>query len=127
MNPDTRWLAFCFVFSMGMILLLLFAVRASAQDPPGVLRGPNTPPAGAVLQPAPVQAPALAPPSLSLQPIAPLQIEPLQPGVPIYLPGECIGAIVNGVCRGSVIDTNPQRPRCHGVLMPDGSCTGPVF
>ena len=39
----------------------------------------------------------------------------------------CFGAVVNGVCNGTVIDTEPARPRCHGTLLPDGTCTGPVF
>jgi hypothetical protein len=44
-------------------------------------------------------------------------------GTPVYAPGECIGAVVNGVCHGSVIDTMPNRPRCHGTMI-NGQCTG---
>jgi len=47
-------------------------------------------------------------------------------GVPVYAPSECIGPIVNGVCEGSVIDTMPNRPVCHGTML-NGVCTGPMF
>ena len=70
------------------------------------------------------QPPATAPdPAVSLNPPA----RTPGPGTPIYNASECIGAVVNGVCNGALIDTEPMRPRCHGTLLPDGSCTGPVF
>jgi hypothetical protein len=47
-------------------------------------------------------------------------------GIPVYAPRECIGAVVNGVCHGSVIDTMPMRPRCYGTMI-GGRCTGPMF
>ena len=71
-----------------------------------------------------VQPPAIAPdPAVSLNPPA----HTPGPGTPIYRASECIGAVVNGVCNGTVIDTEPMRPRCHGTLLPDGTCTGPVL
>lgn len=47
-------------------------------------------------------------------------------GTPVYSAGECIGPVVAGVCHGSVIDTNPARPRCYGTML-NGQCTGPMF
>lgn len=51
---------------------------------------------------------------------------PSRYGQPVYHPSECIGAVVNGVCHGSVIDTNPGRPRCYGTML-NGQCIGPMF
>jgi len=94
----------------------VWAGIASAQ----VHYGPNAkPPSGGV-----VGKPGTGPdPAVSLNPPA----RTPGPGTPIYNASECIGAVVNGVCNGTVIDTEPMRPRCHGTLLPDGSCTGPVF
>jgi hypothetical protein len=47
-------------------------------------------------------------------------------GIPVYCARECIGAVIGGVCNGSVIDTNPGRPRCYGTML-NGQCTGPMF
>ena len=47
------------------------------------------------------------------------------PGEKLYKPSECIGAVVNGACYGGVIDTQPMRPVCHGVMI-GGHCTGPI-
>jgi hypothetical protein len=44
----------------------------------------------------------------------------------LYHASECIGAVVNGVCHGSVIDADPARPVCHGTWI-GGQCTGPKF
>jgi hypothetical protein len=44
----------------------------------------------------------------------------------VYRADDCIGAVVNGVCHGSVIDTDPARQRCHGAWI-NGQCTGPQF
>ena len=44
----------------------------------------------------------------------------------VYQASECIGAVVNNVCHGSVIDTQPMRQRCHGQMI-GGRCTGPQF
>ena len=86
----------------------------------GVVGKPGT---GPVYDPA-AQPPATAPdPAVSLNPPAPLP----GPGTPIYNASECIGAVVNGVCNGTMIDTEPTRPRCYGTLMPNGTCTGPMF
>jgi hypothetical protein len=44
----------------------------------------------------------------------------------VYRADDCIGAVVNGVCHGSVIDTDPAREKCHGAWI-NGQCTGPQF
>jgi hypothetical protein len=54
------------------------------------------------------------------------QEQPAQPGTPVYSANECIGAVVNDRCHGSVIDTQPARPRCYGQMI-GGQCTGPMF
>lgn len=47
------------------------------------------------------------------------------PGTPVYQASECIGAVVAGVCHGSVVpDGVPQR--CYGQMI-NGQCTGPQF
>jgi len=51
---------------------------------------------------------------------------PHDEGQKVYRASECIGAVVNGVCHGSVIDTDPARPTCHGAWVA-GRCTGPQY
>ena len=114
-------------------LLALFALALGTSVWAGlakadVLYGPNArPPLGVVGVPGtgPVRGSGVVHPDpvVTLQPPATLPGE----GVPIYRASECIGAVVAGVCNGTVIDTEPMRPRCHGTLLPDGTCTGPVF
>ncbi len=51
--------------------------------------------------------------------------EPKAAGIPIYDERNCMGAVVNGVCHGTVIQE--ERPvRCHGKMI-EGECTGLVF
>lgn len=51
---------------------------------------------------------------------------PIQQGIPVYGAGQCIGAVVNGVCNGT-IQQNGSFPRvCHGQMV-GGICTGPMF
>ena len=47
-------------------------------------------------------------------------------GTPVYRADECIGAVVNGVCHGSVIAPPDLKPRCYGAML-NGQCTGPMF
>lgn len=48
-----------------------------------------------------------------------------QNGVRVYAPSQCIGAVVNGECHGSIMgDSNYQT--CHGEML-NGQCTGPMF
>jgi len=83
----------------------------------GPVPGGATPPLGPdVVVPRPRRAPA---------PVAPTGAGAAF-GQPVYDANECIGAVVNGVCHGSVIDTNPARPRCYGTML-NGQCTGPMF
>jgi len=55
-------------------------------------------------------------------------VEPAQsPGSTVVFPArECIGAVVNGVCHGGRISTDPMPVRCHGEML-NGRCTGPMF
>ncbi len=117
-----------FALVLGLVASV-WAGIASAQ----VHYGPNAkPPSGGVVgkpDTGPVYGPAAQPPATAPDPAVSLNPPARGPGsgTPIYNASECIGAVVNGVCNGTVIDTEPMRPRCHGTLLPDGSCTGPVF
>lgn len=44
----------------------------------------------------------------------------------VYRQDECIGAIVNGVCHGSILPKSGYRPTCYGQML-SGRCTGPMF
>ena len=102
-----------------LILAALFALAVGASVWSGVAAAQAH--RSRVVQPPPSST---APdPAVSLNPPA----HTPGPGTPIYRASECIGAVVNGVCNGTVIDTEPRRPRCHGTLLPDGTCTGPVL
>jgi len=47
-------------------------------------------------------------------------------GQPVYSADECIGAIVNGVCHGTILPKSAYHPTCHGTML-NGQCTGPMF
>ena len=48
-------------------------------------------------------------------------------GQTVYTPNECIGAIVNGQCHGSILpDYSRPHPTCYGQML-NGMCTGPMF
>jgi hypothetical protein len=47
-------------------------------------------------------------------------------GVTVYPADACIGAIVNGVCHGTIQSTDPMPKVCHGEMI-GGRCTGPMF
>ena len=47
-------------------------------------------------------------------------------GTPVYSADECIGAIVNGQCHGSILPKRAVHPRCYGTML-NGQCTGPMF
>ena len=49
-----------------------------------------------------------------------------QPGTPVYSSDECVGAIVNGVCHGSIIPKSAVPVRCYGTMI-NGQCTGAMF
>jgi hypothetical protein len=44
----------------------------------------------------------------------------------VYSPDECIGAIVNGVCHGSILPKSAYHRTCYGEML-NGQCTGPMF
>jgi hypothetical protein len=47
-------------------------------------------------------------------------------GQTVYNANECIGAIVNGQCHGSILLNRAYHPTCHGQMI-NGTCTGPMF
>jgi hypothetical protein len=48
-------------------------------------------------------------------------------GLTVYSPNECIGAVVNGQCYGSILpDYSRPHPTCYGQML-NGMCTGPMF
>jgi hypothetical protein len=48
-------------------------------------------------------------------------------GQTVYSPSECIGAVVMGVCHGSILpDYSRPHPTCYGQML-NGICTGPMF
>lgn len=48
-------------------------------------------------------------------------------GQTVYSLGECIGAVVMGVCHGSILpDDSRPHPICYGQML-NGICTGPMF
>ncbi len=47
-------------------------------------------------------------------------------GRPVYSPSECVGPIVAGVCRGTILPNQATHPVCHGEML-NGTCTGPIF
>ena len=46
-------------------------------------------------------------------------------GQPVISSGDCIGAVVNGVCHGTPAP-GAQTATCHGQMV-GGVCTGPMF
>jgi hypothetical protein len=52
---------------------------------------------------------------------------PMGWGQTVYSPSECIGAVVMGVCHGSILpDYRQPHPTCYGQML-NGICTGPMF
>jgi hypothetical protein len=48
-------------------------------------------------------------------------------GQTVYSPRECIGAVVMGVCHGSILpDYSRPHPTCYGQML-NGICTEPMF
>jgi hypothetical protein len=48
-------------------------------------------------------------------------------GQTVYSPSECIGAVVMGVCHGSILpEYSRPHPTCYGQML-NGICTGPMF
>jgi hypothetical protein len=52
---------------------------------------------------------------------------PMGGGLAVYSPHECIGAVVNGQCYGSILpDYSRPHATCYGQMI-NGMCTGPMF
>ncbi len=47
-------------------------------------------------------------------------------GTPMYPASDCIGAVVNGVCHGSILHPGAAPKRCYGSVL-NGQCIGPEF
>lgn len=47
-------------------------------------------------------------------------------GKVVYSRSECIGAVVNNVCQGSILPKTATHPTCYGEMI-NGRCTGPLF
>lgn len=44
----------------------------------------------------------------------------------VYDASECIGPVIMGRCKGSIIPNKAYHPTCHGEWL-NGQCTGPMF
>ena len=76
-------------------------------------------------QPTYQRQPAYRPPtavSTSAQPN--ISHTPEQNKFRVYTPDKCLGAVVNGQCHGTIIDTTPAK-YCHGTMIL-GECHGTV-
>jgi len=47
-------------------------------------------------------------------------------GQTVYSSGDCIGAVVNGVCHGTIAPGATSLGTCYGEMI-GGVCTGPMF
>lgn len=47
-------------------------------------------------------------------------------GNPVFAQSECIGAVVNGECSGTIMPTAAYHQNCYGQVL-NGICTGPMF
>lgn len=44
----------------------------------------------------------------------------------VYDASECIGPVIMGECKGSILPNRAHHPTCHGQML-NGQCTGPMF
>ena len=44
----------------------------------------------------------------------------------VYDVSECVGPVIMGRCKGSIIPNKAYHPTCHGEWL-NGQCTGPMF
>jgi hypothetical protein len=44
----------------------------------------------------------------------------------VYEASECIGPVIMGECKGSILPNKAYHPTCHGEWL-NGQCTGPMF
>jgi hypothetical protein len=47
-------------------------------------------------------------------------------GTAVYDADDCIGAVVNGVCHGTINPSIQPVARCYGTMIND-QCTGPMY
>jgi hypothetical protein len=50
----------------------------------------------------------------------------LDGGRKVYDASECIGPVIMGECKGSILPNQADHPTCHGAWI-NGQCTGPMF
>lgn len=50
----------------------------------------------------------------------------LEQGNAVYDPGDCVGAVVNGVCHGTINPSIQPVARCYGTMI-NGQCSGPMY
>ena len=62
------------------------------------------------------------------QPAADAAVQPVAVGSgrKVYDASECIGPVVIGECKGSILPNKAYHPTCHGEWL-NGQCTGPMF
>lgn len=47
-------------------------------------------------------------------------------GIRVYSPSECVGVVVQGICRGQIVPDTAIQKVCHGEMI-NGQCSGPVY
>ena len=55
-----------------------------------------------------------------------LQEPAVSTGRKVYDASECIGPVIMGECKGSILPNKAYHPTCHGEML-NGQCTGPMF
>jgi hypothetical protein len=47
-------------------------------------------------------------------------------GIPMYDEDDCIGPVIMGECKGTILSPGPPKSRCYGSVL-NGECIGPEF
>lgn len=55
-----------------------------------------------------------------------VQEQSMGAGHKVYDASECIGPVIMGECKGSILPSKAYHPTCHGEML-NGQCTGPMF
>ena len=50
----------------------------------------------------------------------------VEQGGKVYDSNECIGPVIMGRCKGTILPNRAYHPTCHGAWL-NGQCTGPMF
>jgi hypothetical protein len=50
----------------------------------------------------------------------------VEQGGKVYDPSECIGPVIMGRCKGTILLNKAYHPTCYGTWL-NGTCTGPIF